>query len=51
MLSVVATGADLTGARAAAYRLVDQVGLRGSHYRTDIASAAAEGRVLVPGTA
>ena len=28
-----------------------QVHLRGSHYRTDIAAAAAEGRVLVPGTA
>jgi len=27
------------------------VQLRGSHYRTDIAAAAAEGRVLVPGTA
>ena len=26
-------------------------GLRGSHHRTDIAAAAAEGRVLVPGTA
>lgn len=51
VLSIVATGADLTGARAAAYALVDQVGLRGSHHRTDIAAAAAEGRVLVPGTA
>jgi phosphoribosylamine--glycine ligase len=51
VLSVIATGADLTGARAAAYNLVGQVQLRGSHYRTDIAEAAAEGRVLVPGTA
>ena len=51
VLSVVGTGADLTAARAAAYRLVAQVGLRGSHHRTDIAAAAAEGRVLVPGTA
>ena len=51
VLSVVATGSDLAGARAAAYDLVAQVGLRGSHHRTDIAAAAAEGRVLVPGMA
>ncbi len=51
VLSVVATGADLADARAAAYALVGQVDLRGSHHRTDIAAAAAEGRVLVPGTA
>lgn len=51
VLSAVATGHDLAAARAAAYELVEQVGLRGSHHRTDIAAAAAEGRVLVPGTA
>ena len=49
VLSVVATGADLAAARENAYALVGQVHLRGSHYRTDIAAAAAEGRVLVPG--
>jgi phosphoribosylamine--glycine ligase len=51
VLSVVATGSDLTSARRAAYELVDRVHLRGSHHRTDIAAAAAQGRVLVPGTA
>ena len=51
VLSVIATGADLTHARSAAYALVDQIQLRGSQHRTDIAEAAAEGRVLVPGTA
>jgi len=51
VLSVVATGADLADARAAAYRLVGQIRLRGSHHRTDIAAAAADGRVLVPGMA
>jgi len=51
VLSAVATGGDLATARENAYSLVRQVRLRGSHYRTDIAEAAAEGRVLVPGTA
>ncbi len=51
VLSVVATGGDLASARAQAYELVGRVRLRGSHHRTDIAAAAAEGRVLVPGTA
>jgi len=51
VLSVVATGADLSSARRAAYELVDGISLRGSQHRTDIAAAAAEGRVLVPGTA
>ena len=51
VLSVVGTGADLAQARENAYALVNSVHLRGSHYRTDIALAAAEGRVHVPGTA
>ena len=51
VLSVVATGADLAAARMAAYDLIAGVQLRGAHYRTDIAEAAADGRVLVPGTA
>ena len=51
VLSAVATGGDLAAARKNAYELVGQVQLRGSHHRTDIAAAAAEGRVLVPGTA
>ncbi len=51
VLSVVATGGDLAAARTRAYEIVGRIGLRGSHHRTDIAAAAAEGRVLVPGTA
>ncbi|OLT32554.1 phosphoribosylamine--glycine ligase [Actinomadura sp. CNU-125] len=42
VLSVVGTGADLAQARAAAYRAVSEIGLRGSHHRTDIALKAAE---------
>jgi phosphoribosylamine--glycine ligase len=45
VLSVVGTGPDLTEARAAAYRLIDSVRLPGSHFRTDIGQAAAEGRI------
>ena len=45
VLSATATGADLAAARAAAYALVEGVTLEGSHYRTDIALAAVEGRV------
>lgn len=51
VLSVVGTGSDLARARENAYALAASVHLRGSHYRTDIALAAAEGRVHVPGTA
>jgi phosphoribosylamine--glycine ligase len=51
VLSAVATGGDLAAARRNAYALVSQVQLRGSHYRTDIAAAAADGRIVVPGTA
>jgi phosphoribosylamine--glycine ligase len=51
VLSVVATGGDLATARQSAYEMVATIGLRGSHYRTDIAAAAAEGAVSVPGTA
>ena len=48
VLSCTATGADLAAARSAAYALVDQVELAGSHHRTDIALAAVEGRITVP---
>jgi phosphoribosylamine--glycine ligase len=51
VLSVVATGGDLATARQSAYEMVATIGLRGSHYRTDIAAAAAQGAVSVPGTA
>lgn len=51
VLSVVATGADLGQARERAYTACDRIRLRGSHHRRDIALAAAEGRVVVPGVA
>lgn len=47
VLSVVGTGADLTAARAAAYRLMDSIRLPGSHFRRDIGLAAAEERTRV----
>ncbi|HET9877439.1 MAG TPA: phosphoribosylamine--glycine ligase [Mycobacterium sp.] len=47
VLSVVGTGADLTAARSAAYHLLDSIRLPGSHFRTDIGLAAAEGKVRV----
>ncbi|RZU50881.1 phosphoribosylamine--glycine ligase [Krasilnikovia cinnamomea] len=48
VLSVTATGADLAGAREAAYALVDGITLDGSHHRTDIALRAAQGQIAVP---
>ncbi|MCE7080868.1 phosphoribosylamine--glycine ligase [Streptomyces sp. ST2-7A] len=42
VLSVTATGGDLAEARERAYRAVGRIGLKGSHYRTDIAAKAAE---------
>jgi phosphoribosylamine---glycine ligase len=47
VLSVVGTGVDLAAARAAAYALIGSIRLPGSHFRTDIGLAAAEGRVSV----
>ncbi|WP_193046397.1 phosphoribosylamine--glycine ligase [Mycolicibacterium baixiangningiae] len=47
VLSVVGTGADLDAARAAAYSIVSSIRLPGSHFRTDIGQAAAEGRISV----
>jgi phosphoribosylamine---glycine ligase len=46
-----ATGADLVQARAAAYALVDRIGLDGAQHRRDIALAAAQGSVTVPARA
>ncbi|MFJ8189661.1 phosphoribosylamine--glycine ligase [Streptomyces sp. NPDC096094] len=43
VLSVTATGTDLTEARARAYRAVARIGLDGSQHRTDIAAKAAAG--------
>ena len=45
VLSVVGTGADLAAARAAAYDAISRISLPGSHFRTDIALLAAEGRI------
>ncbi|OYN81632.1 phosphoribosylamine--glycine ligase [Mycolicibacterium sphagni] len=45
VLSVVGAGADLVAARAAAYAILSSIRLPGSHFRTDIALAAAEGRI------
>jgi phosphoribosylamine--glycine ligase len=45
VLSVVGTGADLAAAREAAYALANSIRLPGSHFRSDIALAAAEGRI------
>ncbi len=45
VLSVVGTGADLDGARTAAYTALKSIKLPGSHFRTEIGLAAAEGRI------
>lgn len=45
VLSVVGTGSDLAAAREDTYRTVSAVRLPGSHFRTDIALAASEGRI------
>lgn len=47
VLSVVGTGADLSAARTAAYDILNSIRLPGSHFRTDIALAAAEGKIRV----
>jgi phosphoribosylamine--glycine ligase len=49
VLSVVGTGATLAEARADAYARLNAVHLPGAHARTDIALAAVEGRIAVPG--
>jgi len=48
VLSCVGIGSDLTAARAAAYRMVEAVSLRGAQHRTDIARAAADGLLEAP---
>lgn len=47
VLSVVGTGVDLNAARDAAYHTLSSIRLAGSHFRSDIALAAAEGRVAL----
>jgi len=47
VLSVVGLGPDLAAARQAAYERVAGVRLAEAHWRTDIALAAVEGRIVV----
>jgi phosphoribosylamine--glycine ligase len=47
VLSVVGTGKDLAAARSAAYDIIGSIRLPGSHFRTDIGLAAAEGEIEV----
>ncbi|KLO29843.1 phosphoribosylamine--glycine ligase [Mycobacterium haemophilum] len=47
VLSVVATGADLSAARADAYRILSSIRLLGSHFRNDIGLSAAEGKIHI----
>ncbi|TDC93688.1 phosphoribosylamine--glycine ligase [Saccharopolyspora aridisoli] len=48
VLSVVATGPDLSAARDAVYERVERVHLPGAHWRTDIARRAVDGEISVP---
>jgi phosphoribosylamine---glycine ligase len=45
VLSIVGTGPDLVAARQATYTLIKSIRLPGSHFRSDIGLAAAEGRI------
>ncbi len=45
VLSVVGTGRDLAAARDQAYAALARIGLRGGHFRRDIAARAAAGQV------
>ncbi len=45
VLSIVGTGSDLAAARESAYTLAQSIRLPGSHFRSDIGLAAAEGRI------
>ncbi len=47
VLSVVGTGADLAAARTNAYDIVRSIRLPGSHFRSDIAELAADGKIRV----
>ena len=48
VLSVVATGSDLSAARDEVYERVKRVHLPGAHWRTDIARRAVDGEISVP---
>jgi phosphoribosylamine--glycine ligase len=47
VLSIVGTGPDLDSARSRAYGVMGSIRLPGSHFRTDIGLAAAEGRISI----
>ncbi|MEB3019440.1 phosphoribosylamine--glycine ligase [[Mycobacterium] crassicus] len=47
VLSVVGIGEDLGAARADAYRVLQSIRLPGSHFRTDIALSASEGKIRI----
>ncbi len=47
VLSVVGLGTDLTAARTKAYEVVHSIRLPGSHFRSDIAQSAADGKIRV----
>ncbi|MGZ6777486.1 MAG: phosphoribosylamine--glycine ligase [Mycobacterium sp.] len=47
VLSVVGTGQDLSAARENAYARIKSIKLPGSHFRSDIGLAAAEGRITL----
>jgi phosphoribosylamine--glycine ligase len=47
VLSIVGTGPDLDSARSGAYGVMGSIRLPGSHFRTDIGLAAAEGRISI----
>lgn len=49
VLNVVGVGATLEEARERAYAVLPTLELDGSHYRTDIALPAVEGRITIPG--
>lgn len=48
VLNVIGTGDTLAAARDNAYRVLDTIELAGSHYRTDIALPAVEGKISIP---
>src|SRR5690625_213640 len=49
LLTVVATGADLTAARDKAYAAIETISVPNGHYRTDIAAKAINGDITIPG--
>lgn len=48
VLNVIGTGTTLADARDSAYATLQEIELAGSHYRSDIALPAVEGRIAIP---